>query len=256
MFPGFLPILFGAVGLVLAGTRRRTGSVPRDRETVVLYGSLGILALWSSFGPGAGLYTVLYHAIPVFSFLRAPSRMAIVVVLCLAVIAAIGLRHVMLLLGGTRGRLAAIVISAAALAELSTSMPWERALVPPSAYGVAARLPKAPLAEFPFYGGRPAWHLHTQYMLFSTSHWLPMMNGYSDHTPPQFRQDAIVLDGFPSHDSFAVLQKARVRYIGVHWDMFGPRAEEIRDAARAFSTHLRPLVVDQRMSLFEIVSFP
>jgi len=135
-------------------------------------------------------------------------------------------------------------------------MPWERAVLVPDGYSVVRNLRKAPMAEFPFYGGRSAWHLHTQYMLFSTTHWLPMMNGYSDHTPQQFRQDALVLDGFPSHDSFAVLQKARIRYIAIHWDMFGPRAEEIRTRLQPFSEHLRPLATDERMSVFEIVSFP
>ncbi len=255
MFPGLLPIVFGAAGLVLAVTPRGSKAMPREREIVLLYGSLGILALWSSFGPAAGLYTLLYDTLPVFSFLRAPTRIAIVVVLCLGVIAALGMRRLVVVMG-SRGRLAALAVSVAALAELATRMPWERAVVVPDGYSVVRNLRKAPMAEFPFYGGRSAWHLHTQYMLFSTTHWLPMMNGYSDHTPQQFRQDALVLDGFPSHDSFAVLQKARVRYIAIHWDMFGPRAEEIRTRLQPFSEHLRPLATDERMSVFEIVSFP
>ena len=176
--------------------------------------------------------------------------------MCLAVIAAFGLRRLVMRVGGTRGRQVAVALGVVALAELVTRMPWERAVVLPDAYVVARGLPKAPLAEFPFYGGRSAWHLHTQYMLFSTSHWLPMMNGYSDHTPLQFRQDALSLDGFPSPDSFAILAKARVRYIGVHWDMFGPRAGEIRTRLQPYNRHLRPLVADGRMSLFEIISFP
>ena len=42
-----------------------------------------VLAFWLSFGPDAGLYTAFFHTIPVFSFLRAPGRIGIVVVLCL-----------------------------------------------------------------------------------------------------------------------------------------------------------------------------
>ena len=255
MFPGLFTIVFGAAGLVLAASRG-SGATAAERETVFLYGSLGMLALWASFGPAAGLYTLLYQTIPVFSFLRAPTRLGIVVVMCLAVIAAFGLRRLVVRIGGSRGRQVAIALGVVALAELVTRMPWERAVVLPDAYVVARGLPRAPLAEFPFYGGRSAWHLHTQYMLFSTSHWLPMMNGYSDHTPLQFRQDALSLDGFPSPDSFAILAKARVRYIGIHWDMFGPRAGEIRTRLQPYSRHLRPLVADGRMSLFEIISFP
>ena len=53
---------------------------------------------------------------------------------------------------------------------------------------------RAPLAEFPFYGERIAFPLHAQYMLFSTAHWLPLVNGYSDVIPADFREAAPVLD--------------------------------------------------------------
>jgi hypothetical protein len=228
--------------------------VPRARETALLYAALGVLAFWSSFGPAGGLYSALYYTVPVFSFLRAPSRLAIVVVLCVAVFAAFGLKW---MVGLTTWRRAAAAVACAVLvAELSTVMPWERALSLPAPYAILRNLPRGPMAEFPFYGGRVAWHLHTQYMVFSTSHWLPMMNGYSDHTPAQFRQDAIILDSFPSNDAFRVLQRGRVRYIGVHWDMFGNRAEEIRTRLAPYEQHLRPLAGTARMSLYEIVSFP
>jgi hypothetical protein len=85
---------------------------------------------------------------------------------------------------------------------------------------------------------------------------MPMINGYSDHTPPAFRPDALVLNSFPSHDSFRILQKARVRYIGVHWDMFGPRAEEIRLRLTPYLPYLRELAADERMTLYEVVRFP
>ena len=109
--------------------------------------------------------------------------------------------------------------------------PWERALVPPSPYRGAREIPRAPLAEFPFYGGRVACQLHTQYMVV-LDHALDadderLQRPYA----ADFRTDSFVLDSFPSNDSFRVLQRARVRYIGVHWDMFGPRADEIRQTA-------------------------
>ena len=254
MFPGFLTLLLAAGGLFAAVTSRPTEGARRDRETTLLYGSLGAITIWASFGPGAGLYSVLYH-IPVFSFLRAPSRMAIVVVFCLAVVGALFARRVI----GKGGRRAALVgagMTAIAFAELATPMPWEPALSLPQEYAVLAKMPRGPLAEFPFYGGREAWHLHTQYMTFSTSHWLPMMNGYSDHTPPQFRKDSFVLDSFPSNDSFRVLEKARVRYIGIHWDMFGPRESEIRGRLQPFLPYLRTLADGPRVTFYEILGFP
>lgn len=261
-WPRYVEVMFPGIGVLLlaiaGGSTTLIGKDPevrRERETVLLYGSLGILAFWASFGPAGGLYAVLYR-IPMFSFLRAPSRIAIVVVLCLSVLAAFGIRR-LLERSGRRRRLVAGALTVAAAAELAIlPFPWERALVPPSSYRVLATLPVAPLAEFPFYGGRVAWHLHTQYMVYSTIHWMPMMNGYSDHTPPQFRTDSFILDSFPSNDSFRVLQRARVRYVGIHWDMFGPRADEIRGRLEPYAAHLRELASDDRMTLYEIVSFP
>ena len=253
VFPGFGAIIFGLGGLTIAvfgGPK-----VSRERETAVLYGVLGILAFWASFGPKAGLYTVLFR-IPMFSFLRAPVRLGIVVVFCLAVLAGLALRRLLARADARRQWLAA-ALTVLALAELAVvPFQWDRALVPPPAYDVLAKLPKAPLAEFPFYGGRVAWHLHTQYMVFSTAHWMPMLNGYSDHTPAQFRRESIVLDSFPSNDSFRILQRARVRYVGIHWDMFGPRADEIRQRLQPYLVYLRPLAADERMTLYEILGFP
>jgi hypothetical protein len=93
-------------------------------------------------------------------------------------------------------------------------------------------------------------------MVLSTTHWMPLVNGYSDHIPADFRQAASLLDFFPSNDTFAVLQKRRVRYIGIHWDMYGPRADEVRSKLKDFAQYLRPLGNDATMTLYEIVSFP
>ena len=98
LFPGFLSIALAVAGTAVTLGRRGGGAVrdharlTRDRETAILYGSIAILTFWASLGPRAGLYTVLHNTIPIFSFLRAPERMGIVVVLCLAVLAAYAVR--------------------------------------------------------------------------------------------------------------------------------------------------------------------
>jgi hypothetical protein len=257
LFPGAIVIVLGAIGAALS--LRRSDHDPqhaRDRETVLLYGSLGILAFWASFGPAAGLYTLLYRVVPPFTFLRAPSRFGLLLPMVLAVFSALALRRVPAL-AGSRRALVASGIAAVAIAELNVApFPWERALTASANYTVLAGMPKGVVAEFPFYGERVAYPLHAQYMMFSTTHWMPLVNGYSDYIPPDFRQTAFVLDSFPSNDTFAILQKHRVRYIGVHWDMYGPRAEEVRKRLETFLQHLRPLGSDAKMTLYEVVSFP
>jgi len=256
LFPGLLVVGLGAAGFVLA-MRRPQGDGPgidAGREAVLMYGSLGALAFWASFGPPAGLYTAMFHAVPLFTFLRAPSRFGVVVTLALAILAGFAVSRWR---PSRRAGWGAPVLAVAALAELNVlPFPWERALPVSPGYGLLARMPRAPMAEFPFYGERVAFPLHAQYMVLSAAHWMPLVNGYSDHIPRDFREAAAVLDSFPSNDTFAILQRRRVRYIGVHWDMYGPRAGEIRTRLQLFARHLRPLAADPTMSLFEIVSFP
>jgi hypothetical protein len=251
LFPGLIALAFGAAGFAIAASRRS-----RDRETAILYGSLGVLAFWASFGPGAGLYRILYY-LPTFSFLRAPSRLGLIVVLCLAAFAAIGLRR-LFTAAPARFR-AALAVGAVAAAIADTAIfpvRWDRAPELPAPYATLARSPREPIAEFPFYGDRIAFPLHAQYMLFSTSHWMPMVNGYSDVIPADFREAAPVLDGFPSNDAFATLARRRVRYIAIHWDMYAGRQDEIRRRLEPYAGNLRILADDPRMTLYEVVKFP
>jgi hypothetical protein len=254
LFPGVIAILLGVAGIA-TGLRAREERA-RARETIALYGSLGILALWGSFGPAAGLYTLLYRVVPLFTFLRAPSRFGLLIVFVLAVFSAGALATAARRFNGST-RLLAVVVGALAILELNVvPFPWDRALPVSANYTVLAGMPRGSVAEFPFYGERVAYPLHAQYMVLSTSHWMPLVNGYSDYIPPDFRETAFVLDSFPSNDTFAVLQKHRVRYVGIHWDMYGPRAQGVRETLKEFSRYLRPLGSDQTMTLYEIVSFP
>ncbi len=201
LFPGILAIVLGVAGVVLGSRREPTPPTSRDdRETLLLYGSLGALALWGSFGPSLGLYTVLYRVVPLFTFLRAPARFGLLVAFVLSLFAALALDR---LVSRRRGGAVAAVLSLLAIAELNViPFPWERALPVSMNYRVLAAMPRAVLAEFPFYGERMAFPLHAQYMALSTTHWMPMVNGYSDYIPPDFREAASVLDSFPSSDTF------------------------------------------------------
>ena len=57
---------------------------------------------------------------------------------------------------------------------------------------------------------------HAEYMLHSTAHWLPLINGYSDHIPQDFRDTVIPLSSFPTRESFNILSRADTRYVVFH----------------------------------------
>jgi hypothetical protein len=256
LFPGFLLLGLGLAGLVLLSRRSGHPLPQRPRETAFLYGSLGMLAFWASFGPSAGLYSVLFR-LPLFSFLRAPSRLGVIVTLALAVLSAMTLQRLLARVPLRARTPVAVGVGILALVELNVlPFPWERAQPIPAAYAQLRTLPRGPLAEFPYYGERPVFHLHTQYMLFSTAHWQPMINGYSDHIPQDFRDSAAALATFPSHEAFAALRQDRVRYIGVHWDMFVGRADTVREQLIPYLPYLRRIASDETMTLYEIMGFP
>jgi hypothetical protein len=259
LFPGFLAIALSVVGLgsVLGSAAAGPGATPerlRERETMLLYGSLGLLAFWASLGPRAGLYAVLFKTVPVFSLLRAPGRTGIIVVLVLALFAGFGVRA----LRRRTSRAAAIGCCAAVLLELNgIPIDWREARPISPVYDLLAGMPRGAVAEFPFYERRIDFHIHTIYMVNSTRHWQPLLNGYSDYIPPDFRELAVVMASFPSHESFEAMKQRRTRYIVIHRDLYGAQTAPVIEARlEPFMAYLRPVASDERVRIFEIVAWP
>ena len=86
-----------------------------------------------------------------------------------------------------------------------------------------ARLAPAPVCELPFFYLRNDFPRHASYMLESTAHWRPLLNGYSDHIPLEFRELAPRMHGFPSTESFLELRQRRARYVVMHLNLYGRR---------------------------------
>jgi len=95
-------------------------------------------------------------------------------------------------------------------------------------------------------------------MLTSTAHWQPLINGYSDHIPQDFRDTALPLSTFPSRESFAILEKLGARYAVFHLDLMDPRTREklIERIDVDYREYLRPIEKDGEVWLFEIVGWP
>jgi hypothetical protein len=251
LFPGFVTLIAGIAGWAIAWTRGG-----RLRELSILYGSLIVAALWASWGPDGGLYLVLHATIPAFSFMHAPARFGILVVFALAVLGAIAVAALMERLSPRVGTVLATVIVLVSVAELKVPLSFSR--VPPlePAYRVLAKLPWGPVLEMPFYSSRFASN-RTQYMLDSTSHWKPLVNGYSSHVPPEFYRKTATLGGFPSHESFRLLERDRVRYVVFHMYRLDARARQaVSERLRTFEPYLAQRYADDRVRLYEIVNFP
>jgi hypothetical protein len=248
LFPGFLATGFGLAGIWLARRLRRG-------ETVILYAGLTIVACWASFGPAAGLYTVLYKALPFFGWLRAPVRFGLLVDFGLSVLA--GAAVAVILDRRRHATLAGAALVAVAVAELAVPLRWPKASPVEPVYQVLATLPPAPVIEMPFYYPEVGLFQHAQYMLKSTAHWMPMVNGYSDYIPEDFLATVNTLAPFPSRDAFKILEPNRVRYAVFH--LYGYNTENRNDVLirlKEFERYLRPLYMDESLRLYEITGFP
>ena len=128
----------------------------------------------------------------------------------------------------------------------------------PNVYDSLARLPRGPVIEVPYWYERLAFPRHAEYMLTSTAHWQPLINGYSDHIPQDFRDTALPLSSFPSRESFGILEKLGARYAVFHLDLMDERTREktIQRIEVDYANYLRPLEKDGDVWLFEIVDWP
>jgi hypothetical protein len=255
LFPGFLLIGLAAFGFgrgIRAVHPHGTpvGTQPPLRETTVFYGLLMVFAFWSSFGPDGGLYAWTYHAVPAMSFLRAPARWGVVVLLCLAVFAAMAVATIR---WRRPIRAGAVLVGLLALEYFAGPVFLTRMPPIPLAHRTLATLPAAPVAEFPFFHHRFEFPRHTIYMLLSTYHWRPLLNGYSDYIPPEFRELATVLGGPPDDEWIPTLRRHGIRYVVVHFDLYDREIEP--EVARWFQKRREVFVpvVHGRKTLYEFV---
>lgn len=264
LFPGLTALVLAALGVRAGFTRSRdegeheegATSRPGSRETAGFYTLAAAFTFWLSFGPKAGLYSVVYRTFPFFSMMRAPSRIGVLVVLSLSVLAAIGLSH--LLRGRRRPDAWALIVGLAALVEASPIPLYFKPVPPdPPIYDTLAVAPAGPVVEMPFFWRSRDWSRHTYYMRLSTRHWKPLVNGYSDYFPPDFVANAGTLHSFPSSEAFAVLQRYAPRYILIHLALYDPHGRALVTAGlERYRDYLRPLASAGDDRLFEIISWP
>ena len=265
LFPGFMASLL-AVGAVVAAWRQRRearGSGSR-RETVGFYALLALVGAWLSFGPAAGLYALAYEFLPGFSMTRAPARLAILVVLAIAMLASIGLASAVEWWAGRsaqdarRPRLLAVAATIWLVLELAAvPLDLRPALRRPAPYQTLAVLPAGAVAEFPYFFLERDLYRNSLYMLHSTAHWHPLVNGYSDFIPPGYRETVVAISTFPSREAFRLLRERGARYAVFHPNLFDHRSrEKLVERLGRYKDYVRELARDDETWLYEIVAWP
>jgi hypothetical protein len=237
----------GAAALLLALYAVVSGGALRDARARMLI-AMGAIGIALSFGPKMPGYEFLYRVLPLLHSVRAPVRFGYLGIVAMAMLAGFGL-------AAARQRLApraAATVAAAALA-LAVLEPFAAPLYLPRFEGIPAiyrqlrDTPDAVAAELPFPHPWSVFH-NARFMLYSTEHWKPMLNGYSGFVPYSYRQHFDQLAGFPDDRAIAALQTLRVTHLFVHVDQLGAAAAEQLDRMPA----LTRLAADGSIVLYQL----
>ncbi|MGD9905696.1 MAG: hypothetical protein AB7U83_19665 [Vicinamibacterales bacterium] len=212
LFPGFTVLALAGVALALPATWR----AHRTRAMVVL----AVAAVVLSFGAAVPGYRWLYDHVPLLQGIRGVVRFGWLWLLALAVLAGVGIAT----LERRWPARAALVAGAAGvlvtLEALRAPIGYTRFDGVPAIYRHVAALPTAVLAEFPF--PIPATiQTNGPYVLASTVHFRPMLNGYSGFTPASYYLHAAVARRFPSAESLREFGYLGVTHLVVHGAALG-----------------------------------
>lgn len=206
--------------LLVASPRARAFVRGTPGSAVGIYGTLLVTAFLLSLGPrirtlghgvGGGPYALLMALVPGLETLRVPARFAMLVALFLAVLSGLGLAALARRWPRV-GTSVALVAGLAFLAE-GAAVPitvnqrgYAEGLRPPEpgpirqgrdtplVYRHLAALPDGTVVvEFPF----GALVYEVRYLFYSTTHWKPLVNGFSGFFPPSYdeRRERLGLPG-------------------------------------------------------------
>jgi hypothetical protein len=208
----------GALGLVLAGVALASGTGYTDPRARMCL-AIGIAGVALSFGPKLPGYAILYETVPLLRAIRATARFGHLATFAVAALAGFGVVVLRRRISPQRWGFAAVLLVTVAALE-SFAAPLGLTWVGDVA-AIYSRVSSSggAVVELPFYNGAAAFH-HAKYMLNSTAHWRPLVNGYSGFQPPSFYRHVEALAGFPDRRSVAMLKELGVTHVFVHRQYF------------------------------------
>jgi hypothetical protein len=221
-FPGVVATILAAVALWYAARGR-------DRRRVAVLAAIGVTGFVLSLGLQTPLYGWLYAVFPPMQGLRAAARFGFLFLMAVALLAAVGIANVRRRGDGRTAARATTLTAIAAivlvnLEALRAPFQYRRWTGIPAIYQQLAREPgKVVLAEMPFYPPQTVFE-NARYVLNSTAHWRPLMNGYSGYTPASYADAAIMMSRFPDPRASARMALAGVTHVTVHPDRYGSGA--------------------------------
>jgi hypothetical protein len=221
-FPTFVVIVLAVAAIVWV---RRADALARRR--VLMLVAIAATGVILSLGTRTPIYGWLYQIFPPMQGLRAASRFGNLFLLGMAVLAGYGLAWLRPRLPATRtGAIAVALVVLANVEALRAPLLYTRFTGIPPIYSLLRDEPgRVVLAEVPFYPPQGVFESGT-YVLNSTAHWRPLMNGYSGYTPGAYRKYAETFWYFPREHAIQAMRRAGVTHVMIHPGGFGNEDEQ------------------------------
>jgi hypothetical protein len=228
LFPGILPLLLAVVGLLLY-------SAPKE---AIMYLVTLAIAFDMSFGLKGFTFSFLYQHVPAFDGLRAPARVGIFVIFCLAILAAYGQSALEKAFSPRTRRALVVAIPVVLLLEYWVA-PLPLTAYPsmsPPLYTWLKKQPAGVVAEFPMPQPNRLPGNEPRFEFMSTFHWMPLINGYSGYYPASYINRLERLSNMPEPAALESLVGSGVRYVIVHTRLYRPAgADEVLSALTGHS---------------------
>jgi hypothetical protein len=233
-FEGATPLFPGLAVLALSVVALSGAHVWRDRRARSAI-AVAVAGVALSFGMTLPGYRWLYDHVPLLQGLRAPVRFGWLWLFALAILAGHGLAR--LERGLTRRARLTVTAAAIALVTVEASrvpVPFTRFDGLSPIYPHVAALPSAVLAEIPFAPVN-AMQYNALYVLASTTHFHPLLNGYSGFTPASYHVHAGIASRLPDERAFDALAAIGVTHVVAHGSRLDAEDVAALDASRRLS---------------------
>ncbi len=207
LFPGVTVTLLALVGL---------GARAEQWGRVRMMVAIGLTGVLMSLGPVVPFYTWLFEHVPLLQATRATNRWGVLALTALGVLGAFGLARLRAQLrGGARVALTAAALTLVTIEALRAPMAFTPTPTVPAIYARIATLPGAVLLEFPTYD-RTEFSRNAPYMLAQTTHFKPIVAGYSGLSTPGYAERLADFATFPSEAARRRILATGVTHIVLH----------------------------------------
>jgi hypothetical protein len=241
LFPGVLGFTLAAAGLAHPEVRRN----PRAR----MMAAIAIVGVALSFGPALPGYTWLHGHVPLLQGIRAAARWGFLMLTAVAMLAGFTVAAWQRARGTSTywPAVALAICGVVTLEALRAPMGFTAVAPVPAIYAQLRGEAGGALVELPLYAG-PSVSENARYLVASTRHFMPLVNGYSGFETEAFRQRAIRWRAFPEATVLDEMQALGVTHVMVHARDLNPSQVE----AAAAAPRLRLMTDDGERRLYAL----